>query len=229
MGKLSLVATPIGNLEDITLRAIRVLKECDYVLCEDTRVTGKLLNRYEIRTDMRRYDAHTSDMAHIRIIEDLQAGKHVALVSDAGTPGISDPGVLLVEKARHAGAQIEVIPGPSAVTAAVSLAGIVGNQFSFLGFVPQKKGRETFFKSLTTYQHPTVFFESTHRITKTLSQLAKIQTENTNVNISIYVGRELTKLHEEMIVGTPVEVLEIINKEPVKQKGEFVVIVDMRR
>jgi 16S rRNA (cytidine1402-2'-O)-methyltransferase len=217
------VATPIGNLEDITLRAIRTLKECDYVLCEDTRVTGKLLHHYEISTKMHRYDAHTSASAHKQIITDLEAGKHIALVSDAGTPGISDPGVLLIEQARAAGILIEAIPGPSAVTAVVSLSGIAGNQFSFLGFVPQKKGRETFFKNLAAATIPTVFFESTHRILKTLESLSKTVPEAT-----IYIGRELTKMHEELLVGSANELLEMLQNTPVKQRGEFVVIVDVR-
>lgn len=223
MGKLSLVATPIGNLEDITLRAIRTLKECDYVLCEDTRVTGKLLHHYEISAKMHRYDAHTSEGAHQQILDDLEDGKHIALVSDAGTPGISDPGVLLIERAREAGTLIEAIPGPSAVTTAVSLAGIAGNQFSFLGFVPQKKGRETFFKSLKEYDHPVVFFESTHRIIKTLESL-----EQTFPETAIYIGRELTKMHEEMLVGSATEIIRTLSDNPVRQKGEFVVIVDCR-
>lgn len=222
-GKLSLVATPIGNLEDITLRAIRTLRECDYVLCEDTRVTGKLLHHHEISAKMHRYDAHTSESAHGRIIEDLEAGKHIALVSDAGTPGISDPGVLLIERAREAGALIEAIPGPSAVTAAVSLAGIAGNQFTFLGFIPQKKGRETFFKSLREYDHPVVFFESTHRIMKTLEALEKALPETI-----VYIGRELTKMHEEMLIGSATEIIRTLSDVPVKQKGEFVIIVDCR-
>lgn len=222
-GKLSLIATPIGNLEDITLRAIRTLKECDYVLCEDTRVTGKLLHHYEIKAKMHRYDAHTSEAAHAQILSDLEEGKHIALVSDAGTPGVSDPGVLLIQRAREAGALLEVIPGPSAVTAVVSLAGIAGNQFSFLGFIPHKKGRETFFKSLETFPHPVVFFESTHRILKTLESLAKGYPEAT-----VYVGRELTKMHEELLVGTAGEHLETLTDTPVKQKGEFVIIVDTK-
>jgi 16S rRNA (cytidine1402-2'-O)-methyltransferase len=223
MGKLSLVATPIGNLEDITLRAIRTLKECDYVLCEDTRVTGKLLHHYEISAKMHRYDAHTSEAAHVQILGDLEEGKHIVLVSDAGTPGVSDPGVLLIQRARAAGALIEVIPGPSAVTSVVSLAGIAGNQFSFLGFVPHKKGRETFFREIKEYDHPVVFFESTHRILKTLETLAKVYSEAT-----IYIGRELTKMHEELLVGTAVEVLKTLTDTPLKQKGEFVIIVDLR-
>lgn len=223
MGKLSLVATPIGNLEDVTLRALRTLKECDYILCEDTRVTGKLLAHYDIKNDMRRYDAHTSDLAHVRILEDLQLGKHVALVSDAGTPGVSDPGVLLIERVRMGEVPIEVIPGPSAVTAAVSLAGIAGNQFAFLGFVPKKKGRQTFFKHLAELNLPAVFFESTHRITKTLESLADLYPA-----VRIYIGRELTKMHEEMLIGTPKEILSTLETEPVRQKGEFVVIIDLR-
>ncbi len=222
-GRLSLVATPIGNLEDITLRALRVLKECDYVLCEDTRVTGKLLHHYEISAKMHRYDAHTSEAAHEKIINDLEAGKHIVLVSDAGTPGISDPGVLLIEQARAADILIEAIPGPSAVTTAVSLAGIAGNQFTFLGFVPQKKGRETFFRALREYEHPVVFFESTHRIIKTLEALEQTLPETT-----VYIGRELTKMHEEMLVGSATEIIRILSDTPVKQKGEFVIIVDCR-
>ncbi len=219
IGTLSIVATPIGNLEDITLRAIRVLKEADYILCEDTRVTGKLLKYYEIDTKMKRYDAHASEKVHTDILTDLGAGKHIALVSDAGTPGVSDPGVLLVQMARAAGARLEAVPGPSAVTTAFSISGLIGNQFSFLGFAPQKKGRETFFKSLTAYNHPVIFFESTHRILKTLSSLNEFHPE-----AKIILGRELTKLHEETLIGNAVEILEQITSTPVKQKGEFVVI-----
>ena len=221
IGALSLVATPIGNLEDITLRALRVLKEVDYVLCEDTRVTGKLLHHYEIKAKMHRYDAHTSESAHEQILSDLADGKHIALVSDAGTPGVSDPGVLLIERARANNALIEVIPGPSAVTAAVSLAGVAGNQFSFLGFVPHKKGRETFFNELENYDHPVVFFESTHRVVKTLEAL-----EKKLPHARVFVARELTKLFEELLVGTATEIKVILEKTPVKQKGEFVIIID---
>lgn len=223
-GKLSLVATPIGNLEDMTYRAVRILHEADYILCEDTRVTGVLLKRYEIEGKLRRYDAHATEHTHETILSDLAAGRQIALVSDAGTPGISDPGVYLVQRARAAGAQIEVIPGPSAVTAAVSLAGISGNQFIFLGFVPQKKGRLTFFKTLHEYQVPIVFFESTHRILKTL---AALQAELPTAQLS--VARELTKLHEELLTGTAAEILTTIEEHPVKQKGEFVVILELNK
>lgn len=222
-GTLYIVATPIGNLEDITLRALRVLGEVDYVLCEDARVTGKLLAHYELRKQLKRYDAHASEQVHERIIKELLSGKNIALVSDAGTPGVSDPGVLLVQSAREAHARVEVIPGPSAITAAVSLAGISGNQFTFLGFAPQKKGRQTFFESLPTYVQPVVFFESPHRIIKALESLsAAVPTA------AIYLARELTKLHETLHVGTAANLLTELTDDPVKQKGEFVVLVDTR-
>ena len=219
-GVLSIVATPIGNLEDITLRAIRTLKEAGYILCEDTRVSGKLLKHYEIDTKMKRYDAHTSEKVHEDVMADLAEGKHVALVSDAGTPGVSDPGVLLVARAREAGGRIDTIPGPSAVTAAFSIAGIAGNQFTFLGFAPQKKGRETFFRELVESDVPTIFFESTHRIMKTLQHLSELVTSK-----NIVIGRELTKMHEEVVRGSAGEVLRYFEENPEHQRGEFVVIV----
>jgi len=222
-GQLSIIATPIGNLEDITYRAVRVLAAVDYVLCEDTRVTGKLLHHYGIKATMKRYDAHASVGVHTQIIDDLLAGKHIALVSDAGTPGVSDPGVLLVQQARAAGVTIDTLPGASSVTAAVSLAGITGNQFTFLGFVPQKKGRETFFTTITEHVQPVVCLESTHRILKALTQLAELQPQAT-----IYLARELTKLHEELLVGTAAELLTLLTDTPVKQKGEFVMMIDSR-
>jgi len=222
-GKLSLVATPIGNLQDMTYRAVRTLSEADYILCEDTRVTGVLLKHYDINGRLRRYDAHATEHTHETILRDLAEGKQIALVSDAGTPGISDPGVYLVQRARAAEVLIEVIPGASALTAAVSLAGLSGNQFIFLGFVPQKKGRATFFTTLSEYQVPIVFFESTHRMLKTLESLKQSVPKAT-----VSIGRELTKLHEELLVGTAEEILDILVATPVKQKGEFVVIVDTR-
>lgn len=219
-GTLSIVATPIGNMEDITLRALRVLKEADYILCEDTRVTGKLLKRHEISVQMKRYDAHASESVHQSVLSDLQSGKKIALVSDAGTPGVSDPGVLLVGMARAQGSRVDAIPGPSAVIAAFSIAGLVGNQFTFLGFVPHKKGRQTFFKSLEEYKEPVIFFESTHRIMKTLESLVEL-----SISKKVSIGRELTKMHEEFVSGTPEEVLEYFKADTNHQKGEFVVIV----
>lgn len=222
IGTLSIVATPIGNLEDMTLRAIRTLKESDYILCEDTRVTGKLLKRYEINTPMRRYDAHASQNTHIQTLIDLQEGKHISLVSDAGTPGVSDPGVLLVSRAREAGIRIEAIPGPSAVTTAFSIAGIAGNQFCFLGYAPTKKGRQTFFEHLKDLPQPVVFFESTHRINKTLESLAELYP-----SAHVCIGRELTKMHEEMISATPQQILEYFERFPEHTRGEFVLIVSI--
>lgn len=226
MGTLSVVATPIGNLEDMTLRSIRVLKEADYVLCEDTRVTGKLLKHYEIATKLRRYDAHASEKVHDDILADLEVGKHIALVSDAGTPGVSDPGVLLVARAREAGARIDAIPGASAITALFSIAGVSGNSFAFLGFVPLKKGRQTFFKSLSEYHTPVMFYEAPHRIMKTLESL--VTTSATiPVNWNIVIGRELTKMHEEVVQGTPEEVLQYFTDHPDHVRGEFVVLVQI--
>lgn len=220
-GILSIVATPIGNLEDITLRAIRVLKEVDYILCEDTRVTGNLLKHYGITTKTRRYDAHASEKVHEGILEDLEEGRRIALVSDAGTPGVSDPGVLLVAHARKAGVRIDAIPGASAVTAAFSIAGISGNNFVFLGFVPQKKGRQTFFKSLTSYDMPVMFYEAPHRIMKTLESLK----ESMGDTHTVIVARELTKMFEEVVHGTSSEVLEYFQKHPDHVRGEFVVLI----
>ena len=220
-GILSIVATPIGNMEDITLRALRVLKEVDYILCEDTRVTGNLLKHYEVTTRMRRYDAHASEKSHEEIVHDLREGKHIALVSDAGTPGVSDPGVILVERARDAGVRVDAIPGASAVTAAFSIAGISGNSFVFLGFVPLKKGRQTFFKSLSDYEMPVMFYEAPHRIMKTLESLK----ENLDTEQKVIVARELTKLFEEVVTGTPEEVLQYFVEHPDHVRGEFVVMV----
>ncbi len=221
-GTLYIVATPIGNLEDITLRALRIMKEVDYVLCEDTRTTGILCKHHGIKAKLKRYDAHASVAAHDAIVADLVAGSSVALVSDAGTPGVSDPGVMLVRQARAAGIRIDAIPGASSITAAISIAGVSGNQFSFLGFVPSKKGRETFFADLELYDHPVVFLEATHRILKTLESLTAGYPTAT-----LYVGRELTKIYEEMLAGTPGEVLDILVKSAVKQKGEFVLILSL--
>ncbi len=221
-GRLSVVATPIGNLEDVTLRALRVFKEVDYVLCEDTRVTGKLLAHYEIKAKLKRYDAHASEKVHESIIADLMEGKHVALVSDAGTPGVSDPGVLLISRAREVGICIDAIPGASALTSALSISGLTGNEFVFLGFVPQKKGRETFFKSLPSYGIPVIFYESPHRIMKTLESLITFPRVTLG---KVIVARELTKMHEEVVKGSPEDVLGYFTDHPDHVRGEFVVIV----
>lgn len=224
MGKaiLSLVATPIGNLEDITLRAIRVLRECDLILCEDTRVTQKLLAKYEIKKPTFKADAHLSkgQLGKIKML--LEEGKHLCVVSDAGTPGISDPGTFLIDWVREQNidCKIETIPGPSAVTAALSLAGVVGNEWIFLGFFPQKKGRQTALKNLIEEKKVTVFYESSHRIMKLLEELMEYVPTRT-----IAIARELTKTHEEFLKGTPEQLRDILKIDSQKQKGEFVVIV----
>lgn len=219
-GVLYVVATPIGNLEDITLRALRILKEADAILAEDTRVTKKLLSKYEIGTRIERFDARVEAKQKEKIIERLQAGEKLALVTDAGTPGISDPGARLVSAARTAGCRIEVIPGASSLAAALSIAGLPGDEFIFLGFLPHKKGRQTMLKYIAEKKTPVVLFESTHRIMKLLGELAAHVPSRT-----VTLARELTKMHEEVLVGTPTELFERLTKVPEKQRGEFVVIV----
>lgn len=226
-GILSIVATPIGNMEDITLRAIRVLREADYILCEDTRVTGNLCKHHGIETKLKRYDAHASEKVHEDILRDLEEGKHIALVSDAGTPGISDPGVFLVARARIANARIDAIPGASAITALFSIAGVSGNSFAFLGFVPLKKGRQTFFKSLPEYHTPVMFYEAPHRIMKTLESLATTSA-TIPVNWNIVIGRELTKMFEEVVTGTPEEVLQYFTDHSDHVRGEFVLLIEQK-
>ena len=221
-GTLYVVATPIGNLEDMTLRAIRIFKEVDYILCEDTRVTGKLLKHYEIVTKMKRYDAHSSLKIQEEVCTDLENWKQIALCSDAGTPGISDPGVHIIDQlhTKKIDVQIVSVPGASSVTAAFSIAGIAGNQFTFLGFIPQKKGRQTFLVALEKSEIPVMFLESTHRIMKLFESLLEYCP-----NKMVVVGRELTKFHEEVFRGSPQEVLEYFKTHTDHQKGEFVVII----
>lgn len=211
-GKLSVVATPIGNLEDVTLRALRVLKEADFVACEDTRQTRKLLSHFDI---------HTPAVADSKVLGLLAQGKHVALVSDAGTPGVSDPGGQLVAKAREAGARIETIPGASALPAALAIAGLRASAFTFYGFLPVKKGREKLFKEIAASGRAAVFYESPHRIMKTLESLAKAAPAR---RVGLY--RELTKIYEEALIGTAGELRELLAGDPQKQRGEFVVIVE---
>jgi 16S rRNA (cytidine1402-2'-O)-methyltransferase len=222
-GTLYIVATPIGNLEDITLRAIRILKEVDYILCEDTRTTQNLLNKYDIKTKTMSYHAHSTENKEAVVINLLRGGKNLALVSDAGTPCISDPGVMLVANVRKefgAEAKISPIPGPSALVATLSASGISSAEFIFLGFLPHKKGRLTLFREIAKSERVMVFYESTHRILKTLASLAEYAPK-----FKIVIGREITKQFEEFVEGTPEEVLEYFTKNSDKQRGEFVVIV----
>jgi 16S rRNA (cytidine1402-2'-O)-methyltransferase len=226
-GTLYIVPTPIGNLEDMTLRAIRVLKEVDLVLCEDTSVTQKLFKQYDIDTKTSVFYAQTGIRNIERVLEQLQAGDKVALVSDAGTPTISDPGVLLVDRVRNELPDTEVIalPGASALTTALSATGISSATFTFYGFLPHKKGRETLFKSIAASGHVSVFYESVHRIEKTLESLVGVLEEGRKVA----VARELTKIHEEIVRGTAEEVQNYFKNNPDHIRGEFVVVVEGKK
>lgn len=221
---LYVVATPIGNLEDITLRALRILKEVDLVLCEDTRVTKKLLNHYGVTTPVLSYHEHSGRAKEEKVFSALAEGSDVALVSDAGTPGISDPGGRLVAHARERfgeGVTVVAVPGPSALAAAVSVAGLPVSDFLFLGFLPHKKGRETLFKEIAASKRTVVFYESPHRLMKTLGSLAVHLASNRR----IVVLKELTKIHEEAVSGTAEEVEAYFKKHSDKVRGEFVLAV----
>ncbi|OGI29275.1 MAG: 16S rRNA (cytidine(1402)-2'-O)-methyltransferase [Candidatus Moranbacteria bacterium RIFOXYA12_FULL_44_15] len=225
-GTLYIVATPIGNLSDITFRAVEVLKQADLVVCEDTRVSRRLLNHYEINTSLASFykSGHGGSVKPVPkvdyIVEELKSGKNIAFITDAGTPGISDPGNLLVEAAVREGICVIPIPGASALTALASVSGIDLAQFVFLGFPPHKKGRETFFKKLIAHDMPVIYYESPHRLIKNLELLKTLAPKK-----NIILGRELTKMFEEIVRGTVGEVLEYFNSNPGKIKGEIAIIV----
>ncbi len=227
MSILRIVATPIGNLEDLTLRALRTLKEADFILCEDTRVTRKLLDHYQITTPTISYHQHSGDLKVDKIISLLKAGNNLALVTDAGTPGISDPGGKLISLVRQelgAAVLIESVPGVSALAAAVSLAGAGFDRFLFLGFLPHKKGRQTMLKEIMASTHPIVLYESKHRIVKLLEELDKMSQEFKKAP-QVMVARELTKMHESFYQGSAASILKEINSNPNNLKGEFVVLI----
>jgi len=219
---LYIIATPIGNLEDISARAVRILGEVDILLCEDTRTTGKLLKHYDIKVKTMSYHAHSNDSRENEIIELLREGKEVALVSDAGTPTISDPGVKLVERVKTELPEVMVspIPGASALMSALSVSGISSARFTFLGFLPHKKGRQTLFAEIAESRETMVFYESTHRIMKTLESLSEIIPDR-----HIAVARELTKIYEQVKTGTVNDVRKYFLENEDKVRGEFVVIV----
>ena len=224
MATLYIIGTPIGNLEDVTLRALRVLKEVDLILCEDTRVTKRLLSKYEIDTKTMSYHAQSKLSKVDKIFALLEEGKNLALVSDAGTPCISDPGVLLVSQVREKfgdAVAIVPIPGPSALITALSAAGVSVAEFTFLGFLPHKKGRETLFKEIAEARRVMAFYESPHRILKSLESLEKF----CGGMRKIIVARELTKIYEQFVRGTVTEVRTHFEKNPDRVRGEFVVIV----
>lgn len=230
MGNLYIIATPIGNLEDITFRAIRTLKEVDFCFAEDTRTTGILFKKYDIHTRLISYNAHNHRERNEEIIKFLQEGKSIGLVSDAGTPGISDPGYSAVAEVRKAlpEAKIVPIPGASALTAFVSALGMGTHAWTFYGFLPHKNGRQTMLKEMLASEKSSIFYESTHRIEKFLKEVEKLQGGEAAAQQPprrIAVGKELTKIYEDFIIGTPAEILKIFELDPKKLKGEFVVMI----
>jgi 16S rRNA (cytidine1402-2'-O)-methyltransferase len=223
MSNFYVIATPIGNLGDITLRALETLRNVDLVLCEDTRETKKIFDKFDIHTKTMSYHAQ-SKLAKVEIIFDyLREGKNLALVSDAGTPGISDPGALLVSKIKEEfGDEVKVIPipGATALIAALSASVLPTHEFTFLGFLPHKKGRETIFKEIADSERTIAFYESPHRILKTLESLVKHCPEK-----KVCMAREITKIYEDFKLGSPEEILRYLTENKEKQRGEFTVIV----
>lgn len=215
---LYIVATPIGNLEDITLRGIRVLKESNYIFAEDTRVTKKLLSHLDIQNTVYRYDEHSKHHQIENVLKLLREGKTVALVTDAGTPCISDPGWELVDAALKEGIKVIPIPGASSMTAAASVAGISMRRFSFEGFLPKKKGRQTLLKSFQNEERSIIIFESPNRIEKTLRDIKEFIG-----NREVVIIREITKIYEEILRGTTEELIERLLQKPIK--GEIVLLI----
>ncbi|WP_430968139.1 16S rRNA (cytidine(1402)-2'-O)-methyltransferase [Spongiimicrobium sp. 2-473A-2-J] len=219
MAKLFIVPTPIGNLEDITLRALRVLKEVDLILAEDTRTSGKLLQHYGIDTPMQSHHMHNEHKTVAGIVKRLQAGAALALISDAGTPAISDPGFLLTRACLEHGIDVECLPGATAFVPALVNSGLPNDRFVFEGFLPVKKGRQTRLKTLAGEARTMVFYESPHKLIKTLTQFADYFGSDRIISIS----RELSKIHEETQRGTITEVLQHYTDKP--PKGEIVIVV----
>lgn len=220
MSKLYLVPTPIGNLEDMTFRAIRVLKEVDLILAEDTRTSGKLLKHFEISTHMQSHHMHNEHRMVESVLQKLKAGQTIALISDAGTPAISDPGFLLTRACVKEGIPVDCLPGATAFVPALVNSGLPNDKFVFEGFLPVKKGRQTRFKLLAEEPRTMIIYESPHKLVKTLGHFCEYFGEDRQVSVS----RELSKLYEETVRGTAKEVLtHFENKAP---KGEIVVIVE---
>jgi len=219
MGVLYIVPTPVGNMEDITLRALRVLKEADLILAEDTRTSGILLKHYEIKNHLMSHHKFNEHGTSAGIVERLKAGQTIALISDAGTPGISDPGFFLVREAVKEGQTVECLPGATAFVPALVASGLPDDRFCFEGFLPQKKGRQTKIESLKEEQRTMVFYESPYRLLKTLQQFAEVFGGDRLVS----VAREITKIHEQHVRGTLDEVIEHFTQtEP---KGEIVIVL----
>jgi 16S rRNA (cytidine1402-2'-O)-methyltransferase len=223
MAKLFIVPTPIGNLEDITLRAIRVLKEADLILAEDTRTSSTLMKRYEIGVHMESHHKYNEHKSVEKITEKILSGMNIALISDAGTPGISDPGFLLVRECRERGIEVETLPGATAFVPALVNSGFPADRFCFEGFLPMKKGRQTRLKELAAESRTIIFYESPYRLVKTLSQLAEFLGQEREAAVS----REISKFHEENRRGTLMELANWYSaNEP---KGEIVIVVSAKR
>lgn len=220
MGKLIIVPTPIGNLEDITLRAIRTLKEADLIFAEDTRVTKKLLSHFEIQKIVYPFHAHNEHKSLSNAIDKIKTNAIAVLVSDAGTPGISDPGFLLVRECLSNEIEIECLPGPAALIPAIVASGFPCDRFVFEGFLPHKKGRQTRLKAIAEEKRTTILYESPHRLVKCLGQIAEFMGEDRNV----CVARELTKMYEEFQRGTALEVKKHYENHP--PKGEIVIVIE---
>lgn len=219
--EIYVVATPIGNMEDITLRAIRILEEVDLVVCEDTRNTKKLLNHYNINTKTISYHQHSNLQKIEKIIKKIEEGKTLAVVTDAGTPGISDPGNLLISSALKRNIKIVPVPGASALGALISVSGVDMQKFLFLAFPPHKKGRNKFFKEIIDSKYPVAYYDSPYRVIKNLEILLEMGGSEKKV----IVGRELTKMFEEVVRGSVEEVIQYFSANKDKIKGEFTLII----
>jgi 16S rRNA (cytidine1402-2'-O)-methyltransferase len=219
MGKLFLVPTPIGNLDDMTFRAVKVLKEVDTILAEDTRNSGKLLKHFDIGTHMQSHHMHNEHKTVDHIVERIKSGENIALISDAGTPAISDPGFLLTRACVEAGIEVDCLPGATAFVPALVNSGFPNDKFIFEGFLPVKKGRQTRLNLLSEETRTMIFYESPHKLLKTLKHFSEYFGEDRPVSVS----REITKLHEETIRGTAAEVLQHYTNKP--PKGEIVIVV----
>ena len=219
MGTLYIVPTPVGNMEDMTLRAIRVLKEVDLILAEDTRTSGLLLKHFDIKNHLLAHHKFNEHGTTAGIVERLKAGQTVALVSDAGTPGISDPGFYLAREAANAGVEVVCLPGATACIPAIVASGLPCDRFCFEGFLPQKKGRQTMLESLREETRTMIFYESPYRVLKTLQQFAEVFGEDRQVS----VAREISKLHEQHVRGTLAEAIAHFTEN--SPRGEFVIVV----
>lgn len=220
MASLFVVGTPIGNLEDLTFRAKRVLSSVTVIACEDTRVTKKLLDHYTIEVPMMSIHHHSSAADLDRLLNRIEQGNDVAVVTDAGMPGVSDPGGKLIARAVERGLRVESVPGPSAVTTAASLSGVPTDEFLFLGFLPHKKGRETLFRRVAEATETVILYESPHRLLKTLTSFVEH-----GYTKHIVVCRELTKIHESVVRGSAEEVLAHFTAHPDEVRGEVVILV----